>query len=664
MSDTGPGVTNIADGSATVGVQAETVHGDVNVYQIPPGASPEERFEVGVLCLSGGMPGKAREHISEAVVDGYVTNRSCFYLLLALLSGRTMQQVPKDDLSCLAFAQGTITGDDEWTHAIKVINRLLIALQARDVDSFAIEEQLRELKDDRRDEIVRHLEMFLNGPIQDALWARVFDTAKIDRCDQARLHGGWKFFQPTPIGPRVLLPCPPDTTIGGWIVSVTTTALSLAAVGHIGVQAWQHSWPSMILALLLVIPGSYACAREGVEWRFRVERLRAKDRERLAVRQPASALPQGFASRIDRQFTHYFARYVPRNIDRAEWLAQTAGIRQALRDEVVDLYRESRIDAKRVAWLTRYLVGDVKDRWQKGQLWEYRDLLRVPASTKARCALGVVMLSMGGAWLTWGGLNVAPFSVVGAAFVAAAAGWIAVNGGSRLVLEHKRFAADKEEAGRLLDDRRAAFDRWKRKLSDKPDDLEMAQWLDCDRRALTEEAMQHYKLKPQDVIAHAFIEAPAASYKRARVRNGPWRYSRYKLLVFLLTADGVRQMTVDLDFEKATFHDRRRVNYRYDAVAAVQATEADDGHRTFELTLVNGHPIKVEVTGPPPNPEAEIEEDARTASQVTLDTAGLGNTLHVLEGIAAEGKEWISHERERERDRLADLANAVHGIFG
>ncbi|GAA3473628.1 hypothetical protein [Nonomuraea roseola] len=660
MSSPGPGTTNIADGSATVGIQTETVHGDVYVYQVPTGASPEERFEVGLRCLSGGMSGRAREHISEAVMAGYATSRSCFYLLLALLSGRTLQQVPKEDLAPLALAQEALIGriDDEWTHAIRVINRLLASLQEGDVDFSVIEKQLSELKDDRRNEIVRHLEMFLHGPIQDAIWARALDMAKQDQCDRERLQRVWKFFQPEPIGPRVRLPRPPDTTLGTWMLSVTTTALTLAAVGYIGIHAWQHSWPSAALALLLVIAGSYRCVREGVEWRFRVIRLCHKD-ELQVVKQ---SVGKGFASRIDQQFADYFARYVPRNTDRARWLTQTTGVRQALRDEVVELYRESRIDTKRVAWLIRYLVSDVKDRWQKGQLWEYRDQLRVPASMKARVALGTVALGAGTAWLISGGLNLAPLSVIGATLITAAAGWFAMGGWLRILLEHKRYAADREEAERLLGNRQAAFVRWKRKLSDKPDDREMAYWLDCDRKLLTEEAMRHYKLKPHDVIAHAFIEAPAAPYKRACVRNGPWRYSRYKLLVFLLTRDGVRQMTIDLDFEKATFHDRRRINYRYDAVAAVQTAEADNGHKTFELTLVNGHPITVEVTGPPPNPEAEGGEDARTVSQATLDTAGLENTLHVLEGVAAEGKKWITYKREREQDRLADLTTTLHGM--
>ncbi|MCA2230482.1 hypothetical protein LDL49_56240, partial [Nonomuraea sp. NEAU-L178] len=186
MSDPSTTTTNIADGSATVGVQAEAVHGDVFVYQIPPDASPEQRFEVGVRYLSGGMPAKAREHIGEAVLNGYVTSRSCFYLLLALLSGRTLQQLPKNELSLLVLAQGRVIDkpDDEWIRAIKVVNSLLASLQARDVDPPAIEEQLKQLSDEQRNDILKNLEMLLSGPVQDGLWARVLSNARdlwIDR---------------------------------------------------------------------------------------------------------------------------------------------------------------------------------------------------------------------------------------------------------------------------------------------------------------------------------------------------------------------------------------------------------------------------------------------------------------------------------------------------
>ncbi|GII63062.1 hypothetical protein Skr01_31470 [Sphaerisporangium krabiense] len=656
---------NIAEEGATVGVQTEALHGDVYVYQLPPDATPQQKFEVGVKCLRGGMSARAREYISDAVVQGHVTSRSCFYLLLALLSGRTLQQVPKEDLDVLRSVQARIVErpGDTWVIAVRMLSDLLTSLQTGSVDSEAIERDLQALGTRQRDEIFRHLEMLLSGPALDGLWARAFASAKAERCDYERLRRVWKFFQPEPIGARVRSPRPAAITVGDWIRSIATTMLSLTSVSFIGAVSWQHAWSSTALALPLFTAGCHACARHGVEWRFRVQRRQEKDRQHWTAGQRPIAAPQGgFANQIDRQFDYYFARYVPRNTDRAEWLTRTAAIRRCLRDEVVELYRESRVDAKRVAWLTRYLVSDVKGRWQDGTLWDYRDRLRVTASMKVLFTLGVAALIVGGAMMTWSALYVRPLSVVGATVVAIWGGWIACATWLRIILEHKRLTAEQAEADLLLAERRAAFERWKSKLADKPTDLEMAHWLDCDRKALMEEAMRHYKLAAADVIAHAFIEAPASYYKRARVRKGPWRYSRYKLLTFLLTADGVRQLTVELDFEKATFHDRARINYRYDAVAAVEVTEADDGHKTFELTLVNGHPIEVEVTGPPPGTD-QLGEDTRMVSQATLDTAGLGNTLHILEGVAAEGKEWIRNERERERVGSADLADAARRLL-
>ncbi|MFC0862535.1 hypothetical protein ACFHYQ_09535 [Sphaerimonospora cavernae] len=661
MNAPGGSTTNIADGSATVGVQAQTVHA-VNFYEIFPGDSPERKFEVGLRFLRGGVPAKAREHIGEAVADGYVTSRSCFYLLLALLSGRTLRQVPKEDLAMLRVAQGRIVGGtDEWTEAIGVISCLLTSLQKGDVVPATVEAELNRLGQVQRDEIQQNLEMFLNGSIQDDLWARAFESARKDRCDQRRLDRIWKFFQPSPAGARVRRPNPEAATIGDWGRLIGASALSLAAVCFVGVLAWQHAWLSTLPALLLFGVGCYVCWRNGVEWRFLVERRRDKDRDYLAVGPKPAAAQRGFAGKIDRQFDHYFARYVPRNTERAQWLAHTAGIRRTLRDEVVDIYRESRTDAEKVAWLVRYLVSDVRQRWERGTLWDYRDRLRVAPSTKGLFVLGVAASTAGGATMIWAALQVQPFHAVVAAVIVAAAGRVAALGWLRIVLEHRRFAAEQEDARRSLAGREAAFERWTAKLADRPSDLEMAHWLDCDRKALMEEAMGHYKLKPSDVVAHAFIEAPGKSYKRARVSKGPWRYTRYSLLIFLLTADGVRQMTADLDFVEASFHDKGRINYRYDAIAAVHATEADDGGRSFELTLVNGEPIKVKMIEAL-QAVAEPGEDERSVSRVTLDAAGLGNTLHVLEGVAAEGKEWIGHERKREEDGLAALADAVQGI--
>lgn len=274
----------------------------------------------------------------------------------------------------------------------------------------------------------------------------------------------------------------------------------------------------------------------------------------------------------------------------------------------------------------------------------------------------LLALLVGGVWAVAGAVQERPSAGLAWAALALASGSVAGNGWLRIVLERRRFSAESEESARELSQRQKALARWRAKLADKPSDLEMAAWLNCDRKILMDWAMRHYRLNASDVIGHAFVEAPAApERKRARVRNGPWRYSRYRVLVFLLTLDGVRQAGSYLDFENISFRDWHRTNYRFDAVASVHVTESPGGHpRTFEMKLVNGQSIDVEV----PESGAEVlqkGEDSKTLSRVALDSSGLTNTLHILEGIAAEGKEWIKHELQMGRSRITALTEAVHG---
>ncbi|GGK91811.1 hypothetical protein Sme01_54180 [Sphaerisporangium melleum] len=662
MNDSRSGPTNLATDSAYVAVQAEAIHGPVNVYQVTAAPSPEETFKAGLNSLRAGMAPEARKYIRDAVVlCNYVNGQSCFYLLLALLSGRTLQQVPPKEIAVLRSVRGAVKNDDEWADAIKLVDHLLTS-RSTEGGAADVEQELQKLTDGQRNDVLQHMEMFLDSSAEDTLWARAFDAARSDRYAKDRLRRAWKFFQPEPIGARVRPADPVLIRPGIWTGAAATTALALVTVGFIGATAWQHNGTATVPALLALAAGCYASVRSGVEWRCRKQRRQAKDREYL--RRSVTTRGDGFASKIDRQFDHYFALYTPRDADRARWLSETAGVRRALRDEVVTIYRESTVNAKRVAWLTRYLVADVARRWQAGKLWDYRKELRVPLLVKAMCVLGAIAAATAGAFLIWSGAHVRPLIVPLSAFVALASVWLAARIWLPIATEYKRHSADKAEKESLLAGRQAAFDRWKRKLADRPDDLEMARWLECDRKALMEEAMGFYRLKRQDVLAHAFIEAPATpSYDRARIENGPWRYSKYKILLFLLTKDGVRQLTVHLDFQKAIFRSRARTNYRYDAFTSVQVAETDNGENVFELTLTNGDPIKVKVTDPPTDVTQKEDKDPQGASQVTLSTAGLGNALHVLEGVAAEGKEWMALERQREKVPLAEMSKAVNAIF-
>jgi hypothetical protein len=101
------------------------------------------------------------------------------------------------------------------------------------------------------------------------------------------------------------------------------------------------------------------------------------------------------------------------------------------------------------------------------------------------------------------------------------------------------------------------------------------------------------------------------------------------------------------------------MNYRFDAVASVRVLETSAAGQTFELTLVNGPPITVVVTTDTP----DQTEESQHLSEVTLDSTGLKTTLHLLEGIAAEGRVWVEHERTRTDHRLDILTTAVRDLL-
>jgi hypothetical protein len=59
---------------------------------------------------------------------------------------------------------------------------------------------------------------------------------------------------------------------------------------------------------------------------------------------------------------------------------------------------------------------------------------------------------------------------------------------------------------------------------------------------------------------------------------------------------------------------------------------------------VNGDPISVIVTDLNTE-DIQQGEDEYSLSEATLDAVGVANTLHVLEGIAADGKGWFQERK-------------------
>ena len=661
---TTPTATNVAQGDAHVDLQAGIVHGDVHFYQLPPNPTRDEQFRAGVKYLDARVRDEARRLIEEVVACGYATTEVQFHRLIALLSGRTLRQLggeELDRLSAICTSLPHLDDSDEWAAGLKTIIRLLAPINATERE--LVLKEIDALKQGQRDLIYGHLDALLEGAMQDEMWQRSVARAEAQRKAGDRSDRVWKFFHPTPAQPRALQIQPATVPVREWLRAGAGAVVFVLAVGELTVLVAARGQLGPILGLLAGLVGLAAFCIGGAERHFRRTRLHAKDAEMRPPhqRQP-EAPPGGFARKVDRLFNRYFGLYVPRGTDRSHWLTQTAGIRRQLRDEVVEVYREQRIEAERIAWLVRYLVSDVKERWEKNTLTAYRYQLRVPATTMALYLGGLVVLTAGSLWAVPAAVLTASLSGTAWLLLAVVSAVPAVGSSFRIITERRRAVADQAERADRVAARWAAYHRWQFKLSDKPTDTEMAVWLEDDRKVLVDQAMRQYRLRPSQVIAHAFIEAPANSCKRARYPSGPWRYSHYRLLLFLLTDDGVRQVNIDLDFETAAYRTAQRLNYRFDAVAAVRISGIATQQQTFELTLFNGEPISVRVT------ESDTEEiphgeDPTRITELSLDASGLSHTLHMLEGIAAEGKEWVRHRRRRADNRLAELASTLRGLI-
>ncbi|WP_440068988.1 hypothetical protein [Streptosporangium sp. OZ121] len=669
MTEPGHRVENVATDS-NIGVQAGTVH-NVNVYERDPRDSPETTFRKGISFLKGRMSGPARRLINDAMV-GYATNEVCFYWLLAMVSRRTRHELTKDETTQLRDRHVTmrLRGEDPWRDGVRIIDRLLESAGKAEEDIRVVVKDLDALREPQRSLILEHLELYLDGPIEDHLWHRALSKAKVDQMAEGRKDRIWKFFHPSPARPLCREPRPPDTPLGCWARAVTATVILIVATAHLGYLILQSGRALLMVAYVLGLAGASVGVRDTAHWRHRVVRRRTKDREyrgrkievERSVGRRVKEHPRGkvkaergsFAKRAEHRINHYFAKYVPSSVDRDNWLAETEGIRRSLRDELTEVYGETRVGVEKIAWLIRHRASDASTRRGKGTLWSYRQELATPMWTKARAILGLLTLTGGGGWAAVRIVPVEPLPAIGTILLLLIFGWICARTWLHIVLERRRYAADQGESVSAYQDDLEALARWRARLADKPDDEEMATWLDCDRKVLLEEALRHYRLTMSGVIAYAFIEAPARASERARLRGGPWRYKKYQLLVFLVTQEGVRQFTVTLDFLKGTFHDRQRLNYRFEAVASVRVKQSDDGGRDFQLALVNGNEISVEVS----SGMEELQQGERpgAVSEVSLDAAGLPHTLHVLEAIAAEGKKWVD-QRELRTGNLSAALN-------
>jgi hypothetical protein len=663
MTSPGTSSFNLAGGSARVGIQTQSFHLDGDLIIVEgvrltafPGDSPEEKFRIGLNNLNSGKATKARELIWDAMIGGYRTSEARFHWLVAMLSGRTVRQFSHEELSQLSMtrSQSPSDADDPWSEGSWLVFRLLesadvLKKEGPRADISNIVREFDQLGIEQRTLFPPHLELFLEGPLKDDMWRRERAKAEAGQAGGDRKNRAWKFFQPVPIDARVRSVRPPSTTPAERFAAWASAGIFALMALYFGWELLRHGAVLGVLAYAVGLAGGAVAAVNGLELRYLAERRRMKDRQFQAPAPAPSRSPsEGFAGKVDALFRRYSPKYLPDKAERDAWEAATAGVRSFDRDEIVEVYRESRIPAERVAWLIRYRIRQSREHWRDGTLYDYRNQLLPELGVLRKSWTGIAIAIVGGI-VAIAMLRTAPLVDAVSVLAGVLSGILAWRTRLRIVLEDRRHAADTAEAAQRKAEIKAEFERWTDRLRDRPSDADMEAWLGHDRTVLLARTMEHYKLARSEVVTYAFLEEPGGRAKHARLPNGPVRYSRYRLIVFVLTLDGVRQMSADLGFVAVTLRLGDRISYRYDAVASAHVSLTRSGppepriQQTFTLTLVNGDPISVIVTDLNPE-DIRPEEDEYSLSDAALDAASVANTLHVLEGIAAEGKGWF---RER-----------------
>ncbi len=625
-----------------VGVQAGEIHNS-KIYLMSPDAPPRRKYEVGLRYLANGVPSQARALIGEARAHGHDSGEVRFHWVLALLSARSpyvLSPEDRENLSQVSIELDSLP-DDEWRRALEVVFGLLRFAEEGGDDT--VFKTLDTLPDRQRDQILRHLDAVLTGSAKERLWAEICRKAEQQQTADERTGRVWAYFEPDPIEARSRTVAPAD--LDGLLPAGLWSAVALAAAG----TCWAPlaaTGPLPALLLLLVLACGPVAAAAGLRWYSCTQRLRAKEREYGGPRPGASSAgADGFAGRVDSLFRYYSHKYAPASAAE-EWLRTTAGVRRALRNEVVEIYRESRIPARRVAWLVRYLVRDVRRRWLSGTLWEYRKRYQVSPTTKLRCVLSLAVAAAAAVALTAAAFPGRPFTTVLTTLLVLAGAWFAVPLWLRIAAEKRRFAEEEEERKRVLNERKAEELRWRRRLEEtRPSEGEMQAWLHADLTLLLDAALRHYQLKWHDVIAHFFHLGAAGSCKQRRIERGQWRYSKYEVRIFLITRGGVREAVFLLDFEKADFRCTARKEFSFDSVSSV-SVEDEDQKMTMKVALVDG--TSQEFSSPRETEDSLLpEETGEEIFERNLDSSGFRQSMLLLEGIGAEGKKWVDRLTER-----------------
>ncbi|MEU4560976.1 hypothetical protein AB0F72_21565 [Actinoplanes sp. NPDC023936] len=666
---------NEADGDLHIGAQIGVLHGNATIYHTAPAAGPSERLQVAVNYLRGGSPREAERRISALVFEDRLSSAEvAYHWVLSVLSGRSLTSLSGNEMHQLeqAFAMSERHPSGRWWRCVETIRMLVNALLVVGPDGQPAAPALGRalqayatLPDDDRQEIERHLTLTLSGVAQDHI-----EDLNADHVRRARMSGDRavrvpKFFEPDPAEPiaKIACPAPAEST---WLPLAGGGALLLVGAVTLVQAAGTRSVVAAVTVFVLLVAGGYAVVRHGLDRAFLRSRLAAKEDEFQTGRRPAytgpggGSLSAGFADAISAIVDTAFTAQQPREHQmRDAFWRDTTGLRTALQGDLIDLYGVRGIRPEAIRWLAAHHAEGIAGRWRDGSLDDFRRQYR-PAAMSPAFLGGLAALAGAGLIVLLSATAMTACALVVAAPLLWFGARLAHRGGLALYGERRRIALDAAEFQERYQAECLAYDRWVAWLADRPTDVEMGNWLALDLAHWKRGVMADYRLSNRDLLTHLTLTEAAPRSRRARDVGGPFRHSAYTVLLFLLTEGGVRQVQTRLDFMTGAFSGERRTTFRYDAIGSVRVTEVglrvDDqklvSRQAFQLSLNNGERIRVLLDDFADEPIDDYRESADHLARLASDAAGVTSATHILEAVAAEGREWIALERQRLHRRL------------
>lgn len=483
---------------------------------------------------------------------------------------------------------------DQWTSAVAVVDELVQSYIAQKVpeaefDSASFDrvmERFESLAVDIREQLSRHLSLLLGGGVQDSLDAERSKQIEQDRMGGDRVHRVPLFFEPDPEPPRRRSARPPQNGMRHWVFFIGGTLMLLGGVGVFLTRVAAASLTTAMVLTALWTASSLLLAVHGPRYLT----TRAENRRRQDPFPPYIGFVPGPGPRPDtdddRPSGALVGVAIARLVQMAPETTRTGPRFVVLATEAAlslarvlhHLYGRADHDpvpALHVDWLVRWHARRIIDAWTSG------DLQAAQEPRRLRWPERLLLGTAGAAAAAGAGLGcraVAPAAQDSAGGLALSALLLCVGGwtilqAAPIYCEVRRYRVEQEVDDRLHELKLAAYQDEVLRLSERPNDLQMAEWLDYDKDHIRIEAMRTWKLTNRDVITHVVLTEQAENSISACEPEGPRRFSRYLVRLFLLTGNGVRQLNVEIDFASGALNNEQRFAFRYDAIASVRITE-------------------------------------------------------------------------------------------